>query len=197
MKNYKLTNLELEKNNLIRKEKYKLRNELNQEEYKALNNSIYKNFFNFLKCKNIKHVSAYWSTGNEADTIEIITELFNQNIEVSLPQVVGKKRMIFRQIKSLNFDYEYFKNIKQPNKENLKIKSSVIDLILVPLLSYNDDYYRLGYGLGYYDRFLNKNSKNNKLIKIGLAYQFQKNNSFFINKYDKKLDFIINENGVI
>ena len=61
------------------------------------------------------------------------------------------------------------------------------------MVGYDDNLNRLGYGGGFYDRYLQKFSKDRKILKIGLAYSFQKIKKIPINKYDIKLDFIITE----
>ena len=55
---------------------------------------------------------------------------------------------------------------------------------------------RLGYGGGFYDRYFQKNSKLKKIIKIGLAFSFQKIKKLPIDKFDKKLDKIITEKNL-
>ena len=67
------------------------------------------------------------------------------------------------------------------------------DILLVPLVGYDKDLNRLGYGGGYYDRYIEKIEKFKKVIKIGLAFSYQKLKIIPINQYDKKLDFIITE----
>ena len=59
-------------------------------------------------------------------------------------------------------------------------------------MAFDKDLNRIGYGGGYYDRYLKK-IKKEKLISIGLAYSFQKVKKIPINKFDMKLDFIITE----
>jgi len=54
----------------------------------------------------------------------------------------------------------------------------------------------LGYGGGFYDRYFEKSFKLKKIIKIGLAFSFQKIKKLPINKYDKKLDKIITEKKI-
>ena len=56
---------------------------------------------------------------------------------------------------------------------------------------------RIGYGSGYYDRYIKKVKKNKKIILIGLAYSFQKVKKIPANKYDMKLDFIVTDKNFI
>ena len=65
------------------------------------------------------------------------------------------------------------------------------------LVAYDDDLNRLGYGGGFYDRYLEKASKIKKIFKIGLGFSYQEIKKIPINKYDKKLDLIITEKKII
>ena len=68
-------------------------------------------------------------------------------------------------------------------------------MLLVPLVAFDNKLNRLGYGGGYYDRYISKCKSSNKIIKVGIGFSFQKVKSLPIDKYDKKLDFIITEKG--
>jgi 5,10-methenyltetrahydrofolate synthetase len=67
------------------------------------------------------------------------------------------------------------------------------DILFVPLVAFNKYKFRLGYGGGYYDRYIQKTKKIKKILTIGMAFSFQKVKSLPINEYDKKLDFILTE----
>ena len=71
------------------------------------------------------------------------------------------------------------------------------DILLVPLVAYDSSLNRLGYGGGYYYRYIEKIEKIKKITKIGLAFSFQKIASMPINQYDKRLDFIITEKEIL
>ena len=66
------------------------------------------------------------------------------------------------------------------------------DILLVPLVAYDKNCNRIGYGGGFYDRYI-KNKKLKKVLTIGLAYSHQKVKNIPIEKNDIKLDFIITE----
>ena len=81
--------------------------------------------------------------------------------------------------------------------EPIKSKSKIPDVIIVPLLAFDKDKFRLGYGKGYYDRYLNKYIKQYKnIMTVGVAFSFQRLNKLPINKNDVKLDFILTEKGI-
>ena len=67
------------------------------------------------------------------------------------------------------------------------------NILLVPLVAYDDNFNRIGYGGGFCDRYIKKIKKRKKIITIGLAYSFQKVKKIPTNKHDIKLDYIINE----
>ena len=70
------------------------------------------------------------------------------------------------------------------------------DLIFVPLVGFDNKLNRLGYGGGFYDRYFEKNSKKKIIIKIGLAFSFQKIKKLPVNKFDKKIDRVITEKKI-
>ena len=94
-----------------------------------------------------------------------------------------------------------FKKLLQVNKYGIpepeKTKKVIPDVILVPLVAFDDKLYRIGYGGGYYDRYIEKISKKKNLLKIGIAHSCQKINRVPLNKYDKKLDIIITEKYIL
>jgi 5-formyltetrahydrofolate cyclo-ligase len=152
-------------------------------------------FISFLKIntQNVNKIGGYYPSNYEIDDLEILDLLDKQNYQISLPIVKKNNQMNF---------------YKWSNKDPLKINkfgipepiSSKIlypDIMLVPLVGYDDNLNRLGYGGGFYDRYIEKIDKIKRVTKIGLAFSFQKIKSVPINKYDKKLDFIITEKKII
>ena len=68
------------------------------------------------------------------------------------------------------------------------------DIILVPLLAFDSKKVRLGYGKGFYDRYL---KKNKKILTVGIAFSFQRHHKLPTNNNDIKLDYILTEKGII
>ena len=75
--------------------------------------------------------------------------------------------------------------------EPISAKKIYPDIIFVPLVAYDDDLNRLGYGGGYYDRKIKLLKKNKNFLAIGLAFNFQKHSLIPVSKYDEKLDYIV------
>ena len=79
----------------------------------------------------------------------------------------------------------------------LQTQSFEPNIMLVPLLAFDQQNNRLGYGKGFYDRYLNKFLRNKKKITtIGIAFSFQKYNKLPVSKLDIKLDYILTEKGL-
>jgi len=77
--------------------------------------------------------------------------------------------------------------------EPIKSKLYIPEVMLVPLLAFDSDRYRLGYGKGFYDRYLNK-YKN--ILTVGVAFSFQKHHKLPIDNKDVKLNYILTEKGI-
>ena len=70
--------------------------------------------------------------------------------------------------------------------------------MLVPLLAYDQRNFRLGYGGGFYDRYLNKYlTQHKKILTIGIAFSFQKYHKLPVNEKDVKLNYILTEKGIV
>ena len=83
--------------------------------------------------------------------------------------------------------------ILEPAKSQVKVP----DVMLIPVIAFDKYKYRLGYGKGFYDRYLNKYLKQFKnILTVGVAFSFQRHHKLPINRNDVKLDFIITEKGV-
>ena len=67
------------------------------------------------------------------------------------------------------------------------------NILLVPLVAFDKHFNRIGYGGGFYDRYIKKMKKNKNITTIGLAYSFQKVKKVPINEQDIKLDFVLTD----
>ena len=94
------------------------------------------------------------SVGSEVDTWEIFNECIRQNKKVYFPKCIDGERMVFFRAVSKN-DFTNGKyNIPEPTSDEKYTLHSKNDLAVIPALAVGKDFSRLGYGKGYYDRFL-------------------------------------------
>ena len=146
-------------------------------------------FFSFLKTSklNSKNLGGYYPSNFEIDDLEILEFLEKKDYEISLPVIKKKNQMDFFKW-SNNYPLKINKyGIPEP------IISKILypDILLIPLVGYDNDLNRLGYGVGFHDRYIEKIEKIKKVVKIGLAFSYQELKTIPTNQYDKKLDFII------
>ena len=137
-----------------------------------------------------KSVGCYYSIGSEVQTNNIIKFLLDGEKIVSLPKVADDT-MVFRKIDDKtklekgNFD------ISEP-KENCPIEENH-DVVLVPCIGLDNIGNRIGYGYGFYDKYLTKNNST----KIALTYSKQIVKSIPTSEYDVKMDWIVTETDII
>ena len=140
--------------------------------------------------RNANSVGAYYAVGSEVRTKAILQEILNAGKELALPKV-DKDDLIFKRISSFS-DLEMGNfSVFEPKERCETIKK--LDVILVPAIALTRDGFRLGYGFGYYDRYLH--SKRSK--KISLSYSKQIVKSIPFDNHDVKMDFIVTEDEVI
>ena len=81
--------------------------------------------------------------------------------------------------------------------EPAKTQAKIPDVMIIPILAFDKNKHRLGYGKGFYDRYLNKYLKQFKnILTVGVAFSFQRHHKLPINQNDVKLDLIITEKGI-
>ena len=174
----------------IRKKILKIRKQKN------FNNSnfSFKYILKILKKERIqgKVVGGYYPYNYEVDVMKILNNFEKKKYLISLPKIKKNYKM--------NFFNWSFKEPLMINKYGIPEPTSneIIypSIFLVPLVAYDEKLYRIGYGGGYYDRYLKKIKKRKKIITIGLAYSFQKVKKIPIKEYDMKLDFVITEKNI-
>ena len=144
---------------------------------------------NILKKKNIpgKIIGGYYPYNYEIDILQILEKFEKKNFIITLPKIKKNSQMNFFQW-STNDPLAINKfGIPEPISKMVKYP----DILLVPLVAFDKNYNRIGYGGGFYDRYIKKLKKRKKVLTIGFAYSFQKVKKIPTNKYDIGLDFII------
>ncbi|AXK51317.1 5-formyltetrahydrofolate cyclo-ligase [Spiroplasma alleghenense] len=145
---------------------------------------------NYLKKNNLTKIGIYNSMPNEVSTIKIVDFCLNNAIEVFVPKMCPYYSLEFYQIfENSNWEQNNPYNIKEPKELTSKVDLNDLQIIIVPILGFDDKKNRLGRGKGYYDRTLVKLSNT---IKIGLAFSCQKHQEVLpIEENDVPLDFIV------
>jgi 5-formyltetrahydrofolate cyclo-ligase len=178
--------------------KSKLRKKILKAREKINKSNIQINFNQLIKILkkekiNKKTIGGYYPINFEIDDLALLKKFEKNKFNISLPVI--KK----------NFQMDFYKwSFSDPLKTNKygipepEIKNIVYpDILLIPLVAFDKDLNRLGYGGGYYDRLIKRLEKKKKIIKIGLALSVQKIDKVPINTYDQKLDYIITNKYII
>ena len=145
------------------------------------------------KKKNIS-LSLYYPANYEVNVLKLFKLIKKKNIKTLLPVTKIKNEMKF-------VEWQYLDPL-QVNKFGMldpchEVESSIPDIMLVPLLAFDPQNNRLGYGKGFYDKYLSRFSlKKKHITTIGVAFSFQKYNELPVSKLDIKLNYILTEKGL-
>ncbi len=156
---------------------------LNYTDREKADNLIFSSLQNRLK--EFKNIASYYSFNGEADTVKINNWILENNKKLYLPKIVNGE-IKFIEVNSLNETAIGTFNVMEPASNNYA-DTNDIECMIIPMLAFNDDLYRLGYGKGYYDRVL----KNYHGYRLGIAYILQRNNGIIVEEHDERLDEVV------
>jgi 5-formyltetrahydrofolate cyclo-ligase len=174
-------------NNEIRKSIKEKRNLLKKSTIKSDSKKIFNNLLS-LELNQYKNFFIYNSFKSEVDTKKIIDYFLKQKKQVAIPIILGDK-MVAGVPKGKGQNTSKF-GTKEPKEYEIM---SAIDVCIIPLLACDLEFNRLGYGKGYYDKFL----KDKECLKIGICYDFQVVEKIESKPWDVPLDIIITETKII
>lgn len=170
----------------LRKVLLEKRDATSEDLMKIASMQIHRNLKKISEFRLAKSIGMYYPIGSEVPTQDIIQEALSNGKEILLPKVV-EKELEFRKIKD-------FSDLEKGSFEILEPKdgcpvSEKLDVIIVPTVGISRDGFRLGYGYGFYDRFLSKR----KAVTISLTYAKQVVKSVPSSDDDARIDWIVTE----
>ena len=115
------------------------------------------------------------------------------NFKISLPITKKNNNMDFYEWSFQDPLKVSQQGIPEPNTK----KKVIPDVLIVPLVGFDRYKFRLGYGGGFYDRYISKILKFKKILTVGFAFSFQEISKIPINKFDQKLNFILTDKEII
>ena len=168
-----------------------------KNKYFEVTDNFFKPLVKLLNIKNKKKnfsLSLYYPSNYEVNILKLFGLIEIKKTKTLLPVIKSKNQMKFVKWQYLDpLKVNYF-GMLDPC---LQTKPLIPDTMLVPLLAFDSKNNRLGYGKGFYDKFLSKFLRNRKKITtIGVAFSFQKYNKLPVSKLDIKLDYILTEKGL-
>lgn len=142
--------------------------------------------------KNSKNIFIYLGFGSEIDTMSYIQDFINDGKHIFIPRTdIKTKNMEAVEITSLDGLKENKYGILEPNDNKEEFYKNNLDLIILPGVAFDHSGRRIGYGGGYYDRYLEDIDK--RIIKVALIYDFQLLENVPAEEHDIKADYIITE----
>lgn len=186
----------------MREEKVRLRkqiiehmNSLSEERYTTLSEQIAFSLYAQKEWAEAKTVGITISMENEVNTYAIIEKAWEEGKKVVVPKCNKETRtMSFRQISNFDQLEIVYMNLREPIPARTEeVNADDIDLQIVPGVAYTERGERIGYGGGYYDRYL----LHYKGKTLSLAYSFQIVEHIPVEPFDKNVEKIITEKGTM
>jgi 5-formyltetrahydrofolate cyclo-ligase len=183
----------MQQKNQLRKKYFSLR----KKKYYEINKTFFLPLLKLIKSRQKKkfiRLALYYPSNFEINVLKILEFDSISTQDILFPVIDKKKFMKFFSWKKNEILFVNKFGMLEPAKSKAKLP----DIMLVPLLAFDKNKYRLGYGKGFYDRYLNTYLKQFKhILTVGVAFSFQKYHKLPISRNDVKLDFIITEKGII
>ncbi len=140
---------------------------------------------------NCKDIVLYMPINNEVNLDIIIQDAFNQEKNIWLPRIINKNMEFYRYTKETELIKGAY-GILEPNTEEI-LKPNQDTLIIMPGAAFSEDMGRIGYGGGYYDKYL---SKHPYCKTIAVCYNFQVLPMVPIDDYDIRPNMIISDDNI-
>ncbi|MCC5941655.1 MAG: 5-formyltetrahydrofolate cyclo-ligase [Balneolaceae bacterium] len=179
----------------LRKLYLRKRADLSIDFVKANSQKIAQHLFTLEEFKkaDIVHCYASIKENSEVETDLILDFCLNNGKELVMPKVLSKVEMKHVGVSSITGFKENRWGVKEP-VDGKSVQADYPDLIVVPMVAGDWQKNRLGYGKGYYDRFLSRT----KGLKVGILFDFQLHNvNLPVEDFDVPLDILITENEII
>ena len=185
--------------NTLRQRILELRSNLSEQEINDKSQKIIKTLATFPEFSNSKLIMCYVDFRNEVVTKGFITDCLKEGRRVAVPFIFkkdGSKEMLASEIFNIDDLRQGAFGLLEPSINSMiEVDPKELELIIVPGVVFDYSKNRIGYGAGYYDRFLKKVNKN--CYKVGVAFDIQFVNEVLAEEHDIKLDAIITESTVV
>ena len=172
-----------------------LRNQLSDEDVLEKSRKIFEQIVKSSIYQNSQYIFSYMSLRNEVDTAWFHHKVLEDGKVLLLPKVITKERMEFYEIGNLSYLNKSSMGILEPNDlcELYQTEGNYIKdaLMILPGLAFDLDGGRLGYGGGYYDRYIEK--LGGAIILCGTAFECQCVDHVPCQTHDVRMDIIVTE----
>lgn len=182
----------------IRQEFLKKRRKMNKEEAIKCSEDIISQLTNSQVFKESENIMIYLSFNNEVDTFKLMEYCLNNGKRVIVPYCIKKERKIIpSEIKNPNTELKTSSlGFKEPDLANLReVKIEDIDLVIVPGVVFDECGNRIGFGGGYYDRFLKR--LKNTTMTIAICYDYQLIDKVPVDELDIPVKCIMTDKRIV
>jgi 5-formyltetrahydrofolate cyclo-ligase len=162
---------------------------MSESEIKACSGEAQARILKSKKFERAHSVGAYFALGSEVKTDLILDEAVRVGKKVSLPRVEGERIRFYEFSDRQGLIRGRF-GIMEPHASS---EITDIDLIIVPGIAFDNEGYRLGYGKGFYDRYLSETAA----YSIGLAFSFQMTDGICRDGHDRRVNAVATEKSLI
>lgn len=168
---------------------------ISERERKVIEKKLAKHLIKSNIWKRASIIGTTIAQGVEWDTKPIIEEAWRQGKRVCVPKCdPQKKQLNFYQLQDYDqLEVVYYKLLEPKPDKTKQVKKSQIDLLIVPGIVFDKQGFRIGFGGGYYDRFLSDFSNEN----VSLVSRLQLKDHVPSETYDIPVKHIITENGIL
>ena len=179
----------------IREKILSIRDKEPEDLRKKKSRRIKKRLFSLKEFKKAHTILFYYSKGSEVETREMMEDALQKGKRVLLPKVRGRK-IYLGEVTDLGKNVEKGSfGVLEPKETSKKTTPKGIELVILPGIAFGLKGERIGYGKGYYDRFLRKIPREIPLV--GLAYHFQIVDHIPIKKHDRIVFKVLTETQIL
>lgn len=178
----------------IRKEISDLRNGMSRKDWKAKSDSICKKVIGMPVYQEAETVLIFMSISHEPDTGEIIRHALTSGKTVAIPKCEDRDLVFYRIYSTDNVSPGRFSVPEPVNTDEIhRVRMNDQSLIILPGLAFDKKGFRLGYGAGFYDRYLKEDPYRNKLM---IAFSFQEVDQVPTHPGDVPVDWIVTDKEI-
>lgn len=178
----------------IRKTIYQIRKNLSAIDQQTISSKICQRITQLKHYQCANRIGLYNAFQGEVDLQDLWYAALQQNKECFFPVIQPHKKLLFLPACGFtNFKKNRFGILEPQVDKSAAIPPAKLDLLLLPLVAFDEQGNRLGMGSGYYDRCL---AGVNHPILIGVGYEFQRCNSILSEPWDVSLTGIITEQSI-
>ena len=157
--------------------------------------TIFANLMPLIHWESKPIIAGYWPIDGEIDDLPFLQYCHNQGLQCSLPFITdATSPLTFKAWKPSDILEKGIYGIPAPAPEAADLMP---DILLIPLIAFDTDCYRLGRGGGFYDRTLEYLRQNHVVFAIGLAYDCQEVDYIAREAHDHRLDCIVTPTRVV